>query len=76
MNDPDPDELHELPDDFHLDIDQEILKRMIDEINSEPEVECAHCSNIPDGTITIVTDKYQRNHRICNACAKECLEWL
>ncbi len=49
---------------------------LLEETRSEPEIECAHCSGVPDGTIAVHTDTFDRDHRICNKCATEMLRWL
>jgi hypothetical protein len=64
-----------MPDEFDPELREEAL-RVLAEVQAEPEIECAHCGAIPDGTIEIKTDQYDRSHRICNACAAIVLRWL
>jgi hypothetical protein len=59
-----------------LGVSEETLHEMLREVQSEPEIMCAHCGNIPDGVIKVSTDDHEREHRICNTCAEEFLRWL
>lgn len=71
LNDRAPDE--PFTGDEHLRND---LLAMMREIETETQIECAHCSGIADGAIVVQTDTIARQALICTECAKNVLRWL
>lgn len=57
-------------------IDPDEARQLLAEVQAEPEIECAHCGKLPDGTLDIHTTIHERSHRICEGCAELVLRWL
>lgn len=84
LRDEDGDAIDDVPGDLSTEdvafirtvIDPDEARRLLDEVRAEPEVSCAHCDGVPDGSLTLKTETIDRDHRICDRCAITILAWL